>query len=81
MSDNTPGVPKFRYLFINEDYELEGTNDSDLAAWLTTHGPVVDVVKGTYVTSGRAVEEVSVEWQQAWKDDQLDEGVPDNDDI
>lgn len=87
MSDNTPEVPKFRYLFINEDYELEGTNDPELAAWLTTHGSVVDVVEGTYLRndsfagSVSDLEEVSDEWKQAREDERLDQGVPDNDDI
>ena len=81
MTDSSPNVPKFRYLFINEDYELEGTNDSALAAWLTEHGPVVDVLTGIYVNSRFFVGEVCEEWKQAWGDEKLDKGVPDNDDI
>lgn len=81
MSDNTPEVPKFRYLFINEDYELEGTNNSELAAWMTTYGPVVDIVDASYLGSDRPLEELSAEWKQAWEDRQLDHGVPYNDDI
>jgi len=73
--------PKFRYLFINEDYELEGTNDSALANWMTENGPVVDVLEGTYVNRNELVAEISEEWKQAWEDEKLDKGVPDNDDL
>lgn len=81
MSDSTPEVPKFRYLYLSEDYELEGTNDPELAAWMAKHGPVADVVEGTYVGTIQLVEEVSPEWKQAWEDEKLDNGVPNNDDI
>lgn len=54
---------KFRYLIIDEDGDIMGTNDADIASAYSDSDLVVDVKLGCFSDSGRPILEAEAPYE------------------